>query len=183
MQPLKPTLWRTCRVLANETRLNLLRALFSCDESMVSALAEKTGISVSLASIQLRALNARGLVSARPFKRWVFYSATPNLAVEHAGAIGNAIRERCTAGAENESLIKMATAFTHPRRIVIVRCLVKEQKTFSELLALTNISAVALYRHVGKLTDRHMVEQEDGRCRLARPGNPLGQTLLAIAVA
>ncbi len=183
MQPLRPTLWRTCRVLANETRLNLLRALFSCDESTVSVLARETGISLSLASIQLRSLNTRGLVSARPVGRWVFYSATPNLAVEHAGTIGNAIRERCAVGAENESLIEMATAFTHPRRIVVARCLDEGGKTFQELLASTNISTMALYRHLGKLTTRRMVKQEDGYYRLARPGNPLGQTLLAIATA
>jgi len=183
MQPLRPTLWRTCRVLANETRLNLLRVLFSCDESTVSVLARETGISLSLASIQLRSLNARGLVSARPAGRWVFYSANPNLAVEHAGIIGNAIRERCAAGTENKSLIEMATAFTHPRRIAIARCLSEGAKTFPELLVSTHISTMALYRHLGKLAARHMMEQEDDRYLLARPKNPFGQTLLAIATA
>lgn len=181
MQPLSPTLWRTCRVIANETRLNLLRALFSCEESTVSMLAEKAGISISFASSQLRVLNARGLVSARSSGRWVFYTATPSLVVEHADAIGNAIRASCAVGTDNKSLMETATAFTHPRRIIITKCLGEGEKTVSELMKSTNISPMALYRHLKKLTARRMVDQENNRYRLARPENSLGQTLLAIA--
>lgn len=183
MQKLKPTLWRTCRVLANESRLNLLRLLFSCAESTVSALAEEMDISASLASIHLRALNARGLISARPAGRWMFYSANPNLAVEHAGSIVGAVREHCTAGAENESLIRMATAFTHPRRISIARCLCAGEKSYLELLVSIRISQAALYRHLEKLSARSMVEMENERYRLADPEDPLGRTLLTIATA
>ena len=181
MQSMRPTLWRTCRVIANETRLNLLRALFFCEESTVSMLAGKAGISISFASSQLRALGARGLVSARSAGRWVFYTAAPNLAVEHAAVIGNAIRVSCAIDAENRGLIEAATAFTHPRRIVIARCLAEGEKTASELMISTHISTMALYRHLVKLTARRMVEQENNRYRLARPENVLGQTLLAIA--
>ena len=46
-----------------------------------------------------------------------------------------------------------------------------------------DFSTRALYRHLGKLTTRRMVKQEDGYYRLARPENPLGQTFLAIATA
>ena len=176
-------MWRTCRVLANESRLNLLRLLFSCAESTVSALAAEMDISVSLASIHLRALNARGLVSARSAGRWVFYSATPNPAVEHAGTIVGAVRERCVAGAENESLIKMATAFTHPRRISIARCLCAGEKSYQELLVSMRVSQAALYRHLEKLAARNMVEMENERYRLAGPEDPLGETLLTIATA
>ncbi|MEN8254539.1 MAG: metalloregulator ArsR/SmtB family transcription factor [Verrucomicrobiota bacterium] len=181
MQPLRPTLWRTCRVLANESRLNLLRALFSCDESTVSALAVKTGISEAFASTQLRALSARGLVSSRPAGRWMFYSFEPNMAVEHSETIGNAIRESFAAGAKNESLIAAATAFTHPRRISIIKCLGEGEKTFPELLASTHISTMALYRHLQKLTARNMVERKNNRYRQTKPGDTLGKTLLAIA--
>lgn len=181
MQSLRPTLWRTCRVLANETRLDLLRALFSCGESSVSGLAGKTGISRPLASTYLRALNARGLISARSAGRWVFYSDLPNLAVEHSGTIGDAVRRCFAAGAENGSLVKVATAFTHKRRILISRCLCEGEKSYQELLATTRISPAALYRHLEKLAARQMVEEENEYYRLASPVNPLGQTLLAIA--
>lgn len=181
MQPLRPTLWRTCRVIANETRLNLLRALFACEESTVSMLAGGTGISISFASIQLRALHARGLVTARSAGRWVFYTAAPNPFVEHAAAIGDAIRTSCAVDTDNGSLIKAATAFTHPRRIIITKCLGEEQKTVSELMLSTHISRMALYRHLEKLTARGMVEQENNRYCLARPENSLGQALLTLA--
>ncbi|MEN8254264.1 MAG: ArsR family transcriptional regulator, partial [Verrucomicrobiota bacterium] len=120
---------------------------------------------------------------ARPAGRWVFYSATPNLVVEHAGTIVSAVRECCAAGAENESLIEMATAFTHSRRISIVGCLSAGEKSYQELLASTHVSPAALYRHLEKLAARHMVEQENDLYRLANPVNPLAQALLAIATA
>lgn len=103
------------------------------------------------------------------------------MAVEHAGSIGNAVRVCFATSVENESLIATATAFTHPRRISIVKCLAEGEKTFPELLASTRISTVALYRHLEKLSARHMVEQKNDRYRLAKLADPLGQTLLAIA--
>ncbi len=81
---------------------------------------------------------------------------------------------------ENEDLIKMATAFTHQRRIAIAKQLSQRACTFPELSLKAQISAPALYRHLGKLMDRNMVKMEKDRYLLKSPRNPFGRTLLEI---
>jgi DNA-binding transcriptional ArsR family regulator len=65
MKALRPALWRTCRGIACESRLRLLWALFAQNELCVCAAAKQTGMGEAQASVQLRALNARGLISSR----------------------------------------------------------------------------------------------------------------------
>ena len=60
---LRPALWRTCRVIANETRLQLLWHIFAKGELCVSQLVQRTGATQPNASNQLRALSARGLIT------------------------------------------------------------------------------------------------------------------------
>lgn len=60
MSKLRPTLWRTCRVLASETRLRLLWTLFENEGLCVADLAHRIGISEQNASNQLRSLYISG---------------------------------------------------------------------------------------------------------------------------
>ena len=61
---LKPTLWRTARALANGDRLNLMRLVSTAKGAKgVSELAAEAGLPIPTASVYLRALNARGLIS------------------------------------------------------------------------------------------------------------------------
>ncbi len=183
MQALRPTLWRTCRVLANPIRLNLLRELFSAKELSVTALATSSGLPEKLTSPQLRTISARGLITSRTEGRWVFYSDKANPAVEHANTILILVRECCKMGMKNEEVIHYATAFTHQRRIDIVGRLQQKAMTSQELSLATQISPPALNRHLRKLINRGMVECSDKQYALKIPSNPLGQALLQIAIS
>ena len=61
---LRPTLWRTCRVLANPTRLKMFSLLLQQPGQTVSAVAEHLSQPLSLTSEYLRALEARGFLRA-----------------------------------------------------------------------------------------------------------------------
>jgi len=61
----RPTLWRTCRVLANRTRLRIFRRLAQQPGQTVSDVARRLRLSLPVTSQYLRALEARGLLSAR----------------------------------------------------------------------------------------------------------------------
>ncbi len=94
MNRLRPTLWRTCRVLASETRLDLLQHLFEQGELCVSELAAMTGVSPHNASTQLRALNARGLIARRREKQKVIYR-TAGISHENSLALKSEDRPSC----------------------------------------------------------------------------------------
>ena len=75
-----------------------------------------------------------------------------------------------------------ATAFTHERRIRIVRALSGSAKPFGALLVATGIPASSLWMHLEKLQKRGFVKSGGDHYRLAIPGNALGRALLKIAV-
>ena len=56
MNKLHPTLWRTCRVLANKSRLRLLYLLLESSNLCNRNLAAMTGMSEAQTSIHLRLL-------------------------------------------------------------------------------------------------------------------------------
>ena len=183
MEKLRPTLWRTCRTLANPIRLNLLRELFSAKELSVEALATRAELSEKTAGIYLRAISARGLITARPAGRWVFYRAQANPEVDHAGTLLSIVRICCQTGMKNKEIIHCTTAFTHPRRIKIVGRLQQTAMTVEELSLATQISPPALHRHLRKLIEREMVERSNKQYILKIPDNPLGQALLQAAIS
>ena len=72
---LRPTLWRTCRALMNDARLELLRAVVEHnDELNVSELARLVNVSQPAATIALRLLQSRGLIGVRRERLSVFYN-------------------------------------------------------------------------------------------------------------
>ncbi len=115
---LPPELWRSCRVVACETRLQLLlNALRTCYEQSVS------------------------------FK----------------------------------TIIRLATGFTHQRRIEIVRALTGKSLSFQELWGVTGMSIAELSRHLDKLECRGFVKESGDVYRITGSGNALGRTLLKLA--
>ena len=60
---LKPTLWRTYRVLANEDRLRLFKAVMENSGNLsVRDYAKMLHLADDVASVYLRQMNARGLL-------------------------------------------------------------------------------------------------------------------------
>jgi len=179
---LRPTLWRTCRVLANRTKLRILAHLVHHPGQCVSQVATDLGLSVSIASQYLRSLNARGFLAVRRVGRWVYYSPSADPTVPEAGellrALGRTFKAR---GRAVDTIFRLATAFTHPRRQEIYSTLHERPLPLHELACQTGISRQALWRHLTKLRDRGFVVFEEGRCRAVAPNGVLGRTLARLA--
>ena len=118
----QPTLWRTCRVLANRKRLQILALLIRQPNQTVSAVAERMSLSMPAASQYLRALEARGLLISRRVGRRVEYRPSPGTregaAEEIVKALRVAFRQRVRP---IEAIFKLATGFTHPRCWVTIQ--------------------------------------------------------------
>jgi DNA-binding transcriptional ArsR family regulator len=178
---LRPTLWRTCRIIANETRLQLLWNIFAEGELYVNQLVQQTGATRPNASNQLRALSARGLIAYRREKQNVIYRAEANNGVDFAPNLLEALRQCHERSMQFKTVIRQATAFTHERRIEIVQALNGKKLSFGGLRDTTGISPAALSRHLEKLETRGFIKRTDGLYRIGWPGNPLGRTLIDIA--
>jgi predicted ArsR family transcriptional regulator len=184
MKKLSPSLWRTCRALANRRRLEVFQSLLTNSDRTVSAVAETCSISTVSASQSLRTLNARGLLRVGRTGRWVAYHVGHDPAVPETAAI---LRALCSqlgeGGAGIEATFKELTAFTHPRRIRIVRALAKHGGLpFATLCGVTGISPPALCRHMRKLESRGAVRKRKGAYVCARPASPLLRTLMRLAI-
>ena len=182
--PLSPSLWRTCRVLANRTRLRLLSTLLDEPDQTVSAVAHKAGVPLAVASLYLRALNARGLLGARRQGRWVYYRPSSDRSI-HGSAVLLAALERAFADERNpvEAVFRHATAFTHARRIRLIQTMTSGPQTPGAMQRATRFSRPALLRHLAKLKARGYVVRDSGGYGLARPQGRLAATLLALAAA
>lgn len=175
---LHPTLWRTCRVIACEKRLMLLWALFEQKELCVSQLAGCADMGPAQASLQLRALNARGLITAQRNKTRVFYRPVANSAVEHAPEILDGLKWCHAHAVSFESVIRNATAFTHPRRIQLAQVLSRSEMGWNDLLDTTGMVPSSLLLHVRKLEARRCLENHRNHYRLLSPANRFASVLL-----
>lgn len=182
MNSLHPTLWRTCRTLANSRRLACLKAVLAHPNRTVEELAETTGLPKDQASLCLRALQARGLIHAERHSRWVRYSPLPDRSVPAAAPILDAMRRAFFDDKMAEPAILYAlTAFTHPRRLAILRSLqISGPQPAEKLSVATQVSPPALWRHLGKLRLRRLTDQTQGGWQLAPGPSPLAQTMLTL---
>lgn len=180
---LAPTLWRTCRALANRRRLRLVPLFMSHDELTVSAVARLAVIPMSSASEYLRTLNARGLLEARRVGPDVRYRLQADPTVSHADALVEALRTTFRTSREPvRKAFAALTGFTHPRRIAVVQALGRETLPLKDIRRRTGICAQALLRHLVKLERRGYVVKTHELYRCAAPRSPLGKALLALAL-
>src|SRR5687768_3697173 len=116
-RPLQPTLWRSCRALANRKRLSLLALLIESGPETPSGISRRVRESLALTSQYLRNLEARGMLEVKRESRWVFYSVPVSPPHEPAAALVPAMRSCLHSPESIEETFKLLTAFTHPRRI------------------------------------------------------------------
>ncbi len=181
---LNPTLWRTCRVLANKKRLAVLQAVLRSPGLSVTETADRFGMSVSLASRYLRELNARGLLKATRRGRDVRYWPHADPSVPQATVILEALATTFRRAKKPvEYIFWLVTAFTHPRRIAILRALAHGPIDFDRLRASTRMSGAALKRHVRKLSRRGLVcrREDTGFYVAADQESALGKVLVRMA--
>jgi len=180
---LKPSLWRTARVLANLRRLRVLHAVSRSGRISVSAVAAQCRLSLPNATQMLRALQARGLLRAQRVGGWVFYSPDPDPAVAFARPLAAALRTALSADAQTRrDILRQLTAYTHHRRIAIVRAVSAGSQTKPAVARACRISAQALTRHLDKLQRRGVIGERDEHLLLLTPASPLAATLLTLAL-
>ena len=183
---MSPSLWRTCRVLANDTRLRLLAQIIRKQPQSVSELAAQCSLTLPVASQSLRALEARGLLRVNRIRRRVEYHIPARL---EAGPLANltaALRAALLREPPPTGMIsKLATAFTHPARIQIHRVLQSGPKTEVQIQSAIRLSSQALWRHLRKLTSRGFVryDGEQGVYLCCHHPDRIGRALSELAVA
>ena len=178
-----PTLWRTCRALANERRLLCLKAILMQPLITVGEVAVIANIPENQASINLRALQARGLITAQRKSRWTHYLPSADPLVEHAALVLAALRKSLITERQKERhVIALLKAFTHSRRLTILSYLQGTPRATTEsLVAATHISRPAMWRHLTVLKKAGFVGDEDEKWSLlrAKTTDPLAKALLS----
>jgi len=170
----------TCRVIANATRLKLLWEIFQGEKLSVQNLAIQTGTSEQNASNQLRTLAAKELIYPCREKREVFYKpAKPS--TELARVLLPVLIKCHAQNLSFQTIIHQATAFTHERRIQIVRCLAVSDECFDSLLKKTGMTIPAQNRHLRKLLQRNIIRNKNMTYQLCEPSSKLSQCLLGLA--
>jgi DNA-binding transcriptional ArsR family regulator len=168
--------------VANRKRLQTLGLLIRKPNQTVSAVAERMRLSVPAASQYLRALEARGLLTCRRVGRRVEYRPAVGTGDGPAGKIINSLRLVLSRRAQSiEAIFKLATAFTHPRRIELFRALTNGADSFAKLQGATRIPARALSRHLRKLEARGLVKKEMARYVDTLQRHPFGRVLTSLA--
>lgn len=182
MDSYHPTLWRTCRALANTKRLQCLTFVLSEPMLTVGDLAARTGNRENHTSEYLRSLQARGLIRACRQSRWVRYAPLPDPLVPHSQPLLSALRQALIKKQQPaRAVIRTLTAFTHPRRLSILSYLQKHNTVaFERLSTATAISPQALYRHLEKLKSRGLIAVNDHCWRLTSPSEDLAKALLIL---
>ncbi len=179
-----PTLWRTCRALANAKRLACLRVVLSRPAACVGEIAEQLHIPVNQASMCLRAIQARGLIRAYRESRWVRYTPCPDPLVPCSRPLLKALRIALLDERHSEvEIMRTLTGFTHPRRLVLLRHFQMSRASFTvdTLAAATRISLPAIKRHLRKLSARSLVRcRADEEWILAKPQDALSRALLRL---
>jgi DNA-binding transcriptional ArsR family regulator len=142
------------------------------------------GIDEPKASCHLRALQSRGLLVAERVGRRVFYHLQTDPLVAGADEMLAALRASIRRHDPISSRMHCLTAFTHPRRIQVVRGLDASPMRATELVIRCGISAPALHRHLAKLRRRGLVEAEgESVWHLTRPEQGFARDLVDLVLA
>ena len=191
-----PTLWRTCRALANEKRIDILELLCRnrVNGYVVGEIARQMGITKGTASQYLRALNARGLLRAEVIGTSVVYRLSANATMPETRMLVDAFLGEFKKGSEcdparRERIMQDLTAFTFEKRIRLVRAL--KEKSFATregFRAELKFKKPTFDFNLDKLLRRGFIvyekrpEESCPHYRLGAPATPLASALLAIAI-
>jgi DNA-binding MarR family transcriptional regulator len=167
---------QVCRSIACTTRLNILALLANNTEITPTELAQRLKLRLPKISEHLRRLSAAGLIGRRPSGiRCYCVAKSPYGETALSGKMSRwlfrVLRERSDEHTR-KLIFNAATAFTHLRRVQILRHLEAHGESDSETMTgQLKMSPAALSRHCAKLSRRGVIisrESPDGwRCRLA----------------
>lgn len=180
---LQPTLWRTCRALANVPRLKILSFLFTHPDQHVTTVADALRLPLTITSEYLRILEARGMLECTRRGRWVHYSLSTGTSPYAAPIVLAIALTLKSHSMPIKYIFHTATAFTHPRRIQIISALARQSTiNRTELRRQTGISTAALTRHLAKLKNRGFARSSGDNWSLMSQNEPLHKALLKVAL-
>jgi predicted ArsR family transcriptional regulator len=148
-------------VLANPTRQRILEMLLAKAPLDVSTVARSAGIDLPTASRHLRALQSRGLLAAEAAGRHLFYRPWADPSVAQAAPMLAALKASIQRHEPIPARLQALTAFTHSRRILILRTMAAGASKAESLTAGCRIPSRALYRHMDKLKRRGVVRAQN----------------------
>jgi DNA-binding transcriptional ArsR family regulator len=182
MAKLHPTLWRTCRMLSGATRLGLLRWISDHPGLRVSDLAAQMKLSLPRASQELRRLQSRGLVQAVRQGLHVQYRPVPDRLVSTARPLLQAMQDafRRFTPSEDAQTLRIAFAFSHARRLAIVRLLINGPMNVSTLEDIAGMSRNTLNRHLRRLRKSGLIQRNGKMISFAAVDHPLATSLADI---
>jgi len=166
--------------LANSQRLAIVRLLAVTGEQRVNAIAEALGLPQPRVSNELRILLANGVLWRRRSGGYVFYSMAHSEVDRRQSIISHLVsafrhkRQGRKSLAEiggwtdekgacpsDEEIFASLTAFTHPRRLQIIRWLAERGSSSRLPIARgLSMSGNACDRHLGKLLRRGVIARD-----------------------
>ena len=174
--------WAFCRVLANETQIRLLFEIIRSAPLSVSELATRVKALGNGVSIHLKELHTYGLITPNRLKQSVYYSIRTAPPETYPKIILPALLDCEKSKIKPAEIIHQATAFTHQRRIEIVRLLSRNPMPATSILDSSNIKPSALSRHLSKLKNRKVIMEVESELCLIPQTNKLGEALLKAAL-
>ncbi len=182
MHNLNPTLWRTCRMLAGQTRIRLLRELEKHPGRNVTTLAAVVGIGVSDASQELRRIQSRGLLQAVHHHANLIYRFGADPQVSSAAPLLKALRITLANDdpATDREIQAMAHALAHPTRTQILKALMAEPMTAYALHQSIRVSFAGILRHIKPLIAGGYIHRDRQALRFAPPGHTLARALVKL---
>ncbi|MGB4573807.1 MAG: MarR family transcriptional regulator [Kiritimatiellia bacterium] len=177
---LNPTLWRTCRMLASPTRINLLRALVTHPGQGVSALGQCVGIRQSAASQELRRIQSRGIIQPHRKGTRLIYRLGADPQVSSAAPLLKAISSALNQfpPARDEEMCVLATGLAHERRIRMFRHLLLNGPCTPNALAFElRITRTTFSAHLHTLQAGGWIKKSDELLTATVPNHPLAKAL------
>lgn len=182
MKNLNPTLWRTCKMLAGQSRVRLLRTLHAHPGQSVSELGRLVGLRESATSQELRRIQSRGLLQATRRGRYLIYQMAADPQVTSAAPILKAIRESlATLPPERDiEIVSIGNALAHERRIRLARQLLQQPQPLDELQWNSRIPSRPFYLHLQTLQAGGFIVTREHQVQLITPPHPLAKALMRL---
>ncbi|MGD9780970.1 MAG: hypothetical protein AB7V14_02320 [Kiritimatiellia bacterium] len=179
MKTLNPTLWRTCKMLAGQKRIQLLRQLYGHPGRNVSELGAAVGIKRACASQELRRIQSRGLLKAKRQGLPLIYRMETDPQVPSASPLLHAIRSALASRPPERDLdmCRLAQGLAHERRIAIARVLLIAPRSAIDLNRLLRIAAPTLAKHLRILVHSGWAIRKGHLLYFKPPPHPLAQAL------
>ena len=123
---LTPTLWKTCRVVANPVRLRILRILMKKKVLTVMDMVQMMDMPKGTISLYLKELQARGLIHAKRKSVNVFYEFKSDPIVPQAAKIMDIVTALFRGKGSDKDIIALFSALRTSNAVKMLAYLLKD---------------------------------------------------------